>query len=232
MSRFLSLPDAGVFLSLFMVSWSQAVQRVCPMDLCHTPCLSVAPCLPCWQVTTSDIVDAVGFLDTTNEGDTEGQWIPVIVVVHIHHVGKRDLMLVTGAICLSRLFLKGAEVYRREGHCITCHQEKGQGLPAAQFPPLAESEWVVGQPERLIALTLHGLLGPMEVKGKTYQGLVPMTPFKGLKDDEIAAVLTYVRNAFGNQAPMIGPDTVRAVREATRNQNGFIQASTLLESFP
>ncbi|MDG1891403.1 MAG: HEAT repeat domain-containing protein [Verrucomicrobiota bacterium] len=130
------------------------------------------------------------------------------------------------------LFLKGAEVYRREGHCITCHQEKGQGLPAAQFPPLAESEWVVGQPERLIALTLHGLLGPMEVKGKTYQGLVPMTPFKGLKDDEIAAVLTYVRNAFGNQAPMIGPDTVRAVREATRNQNGFIQASTLLESFP
>ena len=88
-------------------------------------------------------------------------------------------------------FEKGAEIYRREGHCITCHQENGQGLPAAQFPPLEGSDWVTGDTDRLIKLTLHGLLGPIDVKGKHYLGLVPMTPFKGLSDEEIASVLTF-----------------------------------------
>ena len=125
------------------------------------------------------------------------------------------------------LYLKGAAVYRREGHCITCHQENGQGLPAAQFPPLAESEWVSGNPDRLIKLTLHGLLGPIEVKGVKYQGLVPMTPFKGLSDEELSAVLTYVRNSFGNIGSVILPNQIEAVRKATRDQKGFMQPQDL-----
>ena len=127
------------------------------------------------------------------------------------------------------LFVKGAEVYRREGHCITCHQENGLGLPAAQFPPLAETQWVNGDPERLIKLTLHGLFGPIKVKDKTYPGLVPMTPFKGLSDDEIAAVLTYVRNTFGNRADAIFPSAVSAVRKATADQRGFLHPADLQE---
>ena len=63
-------------------------------------------------------------------------------------------------------FKKGHEVYSREGHCITCHQSDGKGLPAAMFPPLAGTKWINGSEERLIKLTLHGLLGPIEVKGK------------------------------------------------------------------
>jgi glucose/arabinose dehydrogenase/mono/diheme cytochrome c family protein/lysophospholipase L1-like esterase len=125
------------------------------------------------------------------------------------------------------LYVKGAEIYRREGHCITCHQENGQGLPAAQFPPLAESEWVSGDPDRLIKLTLHGLLGPIKVKGIAYQGLVPMTPFKGLSNDELAAVLTYVRNSFGNKGSSIQPEHIERIRRATSNQKGFLQSDEL-----
>lgn len=130
------------------------------------------------------------------------------------------------------LFLEGAEVYSREGHCITCHQQDGKGLPAAMFPPIAGTKWTNGNEERLIRLTLHGLLGPIEVEGRHYPGLVPMTPFRGLSDREIAAVLTYVRNAFGNQASVITPEEVRAVREATKDQTGFYAPADLLKAFP
>jgi mono/diheme cytochrome c family protein/glucose/arabinose dehydrogenase len=130
------------------------------------------------------------------------------------------------------LFKKGAEVYSREGHCITCHQPDGEGLPAAMFPPLSQTKWAQGSEERLIKLTLHGLLGPIEVKGKQYPGQVPMTAFKHLNDDEIAAVLTYVRNTFGNKASVITPAKVRQVREATKNQASFYAPADLLEEHP
>jgi mono/diheme cytochrome c family protein/glucose/arabinose dehydrogenase len=131
-----------------------------------------------------------------------------------------------------RLFELGAEVYRREAHCITCHQADGQGLPAAQFPPIAKSEWVTGSPERLIRLALHGLMGPIEVNGVKYPGQVPMTAFKGLSDQELAGVLTYVRNSFGNQASPITPAQVAEQRTATKAQEGFLNPAELLKQFP
>ena len=124
-------------------------------------------------------------------------------------------------------FLRGAEVFLRDGHCGTCHQKDGNGLPAAQFPPLAGSEWVLGDEERLIKLTLHGLIGPIEVKGVKYPGAVPMTPFKMLSDNEIADVLTFVRNAFGNIAAPVTRDSVSKIRAATKDQQTFYQASEL-----
>ncbi|MFK7852273.1 MAG: PVC-type heme-binding CxxCH protein [Akkermansiaceae bacterium] len=130
------------------------------------------------------------------------------------------------------LFKKGAEVYHREGHCITCHQPDGEGLPAAQFPPLSGTKWVNGSEERLIKLTLHGLMGPIEVKGKKYPGQVPMTAFKQLSDAEIAAVLTYVRNTFGNEAPMVTPAKVKNIREATKSQPSFYAPEDLLKQHP
>lgn len=128
------------------------------------------------------------------------------------------------------LFKKGAEVYSREGHCITCHQADGEGLPAAQFPPISNTKWVQGDPDRLIKLTLHGLLGPIEVKGKKYPGQVPMTQFKGLSDEEVAAVLTYVRNSFGNKASPIYPDRVATIREETKDRKGFYSPEELLKN--
>ena len=130
------------------------------------------------------------------------------------------------------LFKKGHEVYSREGHCITCHQADGEGLPAAMFPPLSKTKWVQGSDERLIKLTMHGLHGPIEIKGKSYPGQVPMTAFKALSDEEIAAVLTYVRNTFGNKAPLVTPAKVREVREATKSKESFYAPADLLKEHP
>jgi mono/diheme cytochrome c family protein/glucose/arabinose dehydrogenase len=133
----------------------------------------------------------------------------------------------------SQLYAKGAEVYSREGHCATCHQPNGRGIPAAGFPPLDGTRWVTQSEDRLIKLVLKGLYGPMEVKGESYSGLVPMTGFEGLlDDDEIAAVLTYTRNSFGNQASVISPAQVKRVREETRDHQGFFSPAELLELHP
>ncbi|MDZ7720780.1 MAG: PVC-type heme-binding CxxCH protein [Balneolaceae bacterium] len=131
------------------------------------------------------------------------------------------------------LFMKGREIYALDGYCGTCHQPDGKGLTASGFPPLAGTRWVNGNEERLIKLTLHGLAGPIEVLGKEYPGNVPMTPFGGmLNDEEVAAVLTYVRNAFGNEASAITPEKVKEVREATQDKNGFYSPDELLEQHP
>ena len=131
------------------------------------------------------------------------------------------------------LFLKGKSVYEREGFCITCHQPDGKGLSASQFPPLANAKWVTGNEERLIKITLKGMMGPIEVLGKKYPGQVPMTPFGGmLNDEEVASVLTYVRNSFGNSAAPIDPETVKKVREKTKDKKGFYSAEELLKAHP
>jgi len=131
------------------------------------------------------------------------------------------------------LYVKGAEIYNREGFCVTCHQPNGKGLEASGFPPLLGSHWAIGNEERLIKLTLKGLMGPIEVLGKEYPGQVPMTPFEGmLKDDEVAAVLTYVRNSFGNKASAISPEKVKEVREKIKDKKGFYAPDELLIEHP
>lgn len=128
------------------------------------------------------------------------------------------------------LYTLGREVYSRDGYCSTCHQPDGKGLPASGFPPLAGTEWVTGNPERLIKLTLDGLIGPMTVDGVQYTGQVPMTPFRGLlNDEELAAVLTYVRNAFGNRASAITPEQVAGIRESTSNRQGYYTVEELMQ---
>ncbi|BCX48871.1 cytochrome c [Haloferula helveola] len=129
-------------------------------------------------------------------------------------------------------FIKGHEIYNREGHCGTCHQPDGNGLPPAGFPPIAGTKWAQGSEDRLIKLALHGLIGPIEVKGQKYPGQVPMTQFAGLLNDEdLASVLTYVRNHFGNKASAITPEKVAEVRKATGNRS-FYTSEELLKQHP
>ncbi|TXF90104.1 c-type cytochrome [Neolewinella aurantiaca] len=122
-------------------------------------------------------------------------------------------------------FSAGGEIYHKDGSCVTCHQETGKGLTASGFPPLKGSEWVKGDPEVLAKILLKGLIGPITVKGKDYPGQVPMTPYEDLlNDDEIAKVMTYVRNAFGNRASVITPGFVADVRakiEASGHEGYF-----------
>lgn len=130
-------------------------------------------------------------------------------------------------------FLVGHEIYHREGFCATCHQADGHGLEQAGFPPLSETAWVVGSEERLAKVVLNGLHGPLEVKGVKYPGQVPMTPFAGmLNDEEVAAVLTYVRNSFGNKAPAVKADTIKKVREESKDKQGFYSPEELLKAHP
>lgn len=127
---------------------------------------------------------------------------------------------------------RGAEIYRKDGSCGTCHQTDGQGLPAAMFPPLAGAHWVTGNPERLIDITLHGLTGPIEVNGTTYLGHAPMPPFKAtLNDDQIAAALTYVRNAFGNTASPVNATQVKSVRQSSNDTKRFWTVQKLEEKY-
>jgi putative membrane-bound dehydrogenase-like protein len=131
------------------------------------------------------------------------------------------------------LYVKGKELYEREAYCGTCHQPYGQGLAASGYPPLRQSKWVVENEERLIKLTLKGLYGPMTVLHQEYKGNVPMTPFEGLmNDEELAAVLTYVRNSFGNRASVISPEKVQEIRASIADKEGFYIAEELLKEYP
>ena len=105
---------------------------------------------------------------------------------------------------------RGLAVYSRT--CIACHQPTGKGLPPV-FPSIAETPIVVGNPELPIKFILQGLMGPITVGGTTYNSMMPPVP--GVSDGDIADVLTYVRQSFGNQANAVTADQVKAVRAAT-----------------
>lgn len=103
---------------------------------------------------------------------------------------------------------KGKDAYTT---CVICHGPEGEGMPNLG-PPLAGSEWVLGPAENLIRIQLRGLIGPIEVAGKLYTPVAPMPPQLAQDDETVAAVLTFVRNSFGNQAEMVTPDAVKALR--------------------
>lgn len=131
------------------------------------------------------------------------------------------------------LFNQGKAIYAKEGYCVTCHQADGKGLPGSGFPPLSGTEWVTGSEDRLIKIILKGFMGPIEVNGKSYEGQVPMTPFEGLlKDQEVAAIATYIRNSFGNKASVVQPEKVAQIRAAVKKKKDFYQSSKLLKEHP
>ncbi|WP_221030846.1 c-type cytochrome [Actomonas aquatica] len=114
--------------------------------------------------------------------------------------------------------------------CATCHQVNGQGLPGA-FPPLAESEWVLGSEERLVRILVHGLAGPVEVRGNTYNGNMPafgQGSSYNWTDERISYVLTYIRSEWGNEAEPISPEQVTAIREADGSRSTQYSAEELL----
>ncbi|TAE89909.1 MAG: hypothetical protein EAZ81_11745 [Verrucomicrobia bacterium] len=93
--------------------------------------------------------------------------------------------------------------------CAACHGMDGSGAGGAG-PALAGSEWVTGPVENLIRIQLRGLMGPITVKGSVFNGVMP--PQAHQSDEQVAAVLTYIRQNFGNQASVVTPDQVAALR--------------------
>ena len=88
-----------------------------------------------------------------------------------------------------------------------CHQPTGQGLPNV-FPPLAKSDFLMADKQRSVEVVMKGLSGPVTVNGKQFNSVMP--PMSQLRDDEIANILTYVRNSWGNQGE---PVTAKEVTE-------------------
>ena len=101
----------------------------------------------------------------------------------------------------------GEAIYKK--YCISCHQADGGGVPH-MAPPLIQTKYVLGEKEDMIKIVLNGLKG-VEINDKTYNN--PMPPLGNvLKDKEIADVLSYVRNSFGNKATKISATDVKKVR--------------------
>ncbi len=108
---------------------------------------------------------------------------------------------------------RGAAVYART--CIACHQPTGKGLPPV-FPSIAETPIIAGNPELPIKFILNGLMGPITVNGTTFNSMMPPVP--GVTDQDIADVLTYVRQSFGNKANAVTPAQVKAIRDANASR--------------
>jgi mono/diheme cytochrome c family protein len=105
---------------------------------------------------------------------------------------------------------------RLYSNCMSCHQANGRGLPPV-YPPLRGSEIVHGDAATLVKIVMHGLEGPIKVDGQTYNQVMPAAPLR--TDEEIAAVLTYVRGAWGNTGDAIDTAIVARIREETKGRN-------------
>ena len=134
---------------------------------------------------------------------------------------------------LASQIASGKEIYMKAapggGLCFTCHQSTGLGL-AGQFPPLAGSDWVLGDKERLIKISIYGLMGEIEVNGEKYNNVMvpPGIPPGSLTDQQIADVLTYIRNDWGNSASSVSPKEVANVRASIKDR-GPMQMWTAAE---
>ena len=114
-----------------------------------------------------------------------------------------------------------------EQTCSICHQAGGTGIPG-QFPPLAGSDWVLEEgPNRIIKLILNGIQGPITVSGQQFNN--SMLPWRDtLTDEQIAAVATYIRSTWGNKAPAVKPEDVKAQRDATAGRSTSWSPAELL----
>jgi len=106
---------------------------------------------------------------------------------------------------------EGKKVY--DQYCLSCHQAQGTGVPNLN-PPLKATDYVLGDKQRLIGIVLKGSNEGLNINGMTYSNAMP--PHNFLSDQEIAQVLSYVRNSFGNQADTVAAEEVKKVREALK----------------
>jgi mono/diheme cytochrome c family protein len=102
--------------------------------------------------------------------------------------------------------------------CLACHQATGMGVPNA-FPPLAGSEYVNGSADRMVAIIIHGLQGPITVNGAEYNSaMMPYGTNVPMTDEQIAAVATYTRSSWGNTGSAVSAADVARVRAATASR--------------
>jgi len=121
-------------------------------------------------------------------------------------------------------FAAGRDLYAAS--CAACHQLTGLGMDGLA-PPLADSEWVLGPPDRAARIILHGVRGKLDVKGKTYE--MEMPSLGVLDDEQIASVLTYIRREWEHGATPVDAAVVKKIREATASRNEAWTEAELLK---
>jgi len=112
-----------------------------------------------------------------------------------------------GTLTLQEQIKAGEQLFT--GTCSVCHQANGAGIPGV-FPPLAKSDYLTTDLHRTIGIPLHGLTGKVTVNGTEYNSVMP--PMSQLNDDEVANILTFVLNSWGNPGGRISADDVKQVR--------------------
>jgi mono/diheme cytochrome c family protein len=122
------------------------------------------------------------------------------------------------------LVANGARLYGFT--CAACHQGHGRGM-AGLAPPLRDSEWVQGPTARLLRIALCGVRGPIEVAGQTWT--LEMPGHDKLPDDELAAILSYVRQQFGNGGSLVGAAELAAMRQALAGRKDQFTVEELLQ---
>jgi len=167
----------------------------------------VSPMPPMAQLLNpSDLRDLVAWLASLDQGG-----VKTIATVTPEPLDPGTLAIPEKSAALSAIdpaFLKIGQ--QQFIVCGACHGQDGEGTAAG--PPLAGSEWVTGPVENLIRIQLRGLQGPIKVKGVEYNFPAGMTALAYQTDEQIAAVLTYVRNSHGNSASPVSPAEVAALR--------------------
>jgi mono/diheme cytochrome c family protein len=99
--------------------------------------------------------------------------------------------------------------------CSGCHQANGMGMPGLA-PRLAGSEWVIGPPSVPIRIVQHGLQGPIKIGDETWDQEMPAV--SGLTDEELAAIITYVRRSFGNEGDPVPTEVVTSERQNIKDR--------------
>ena len=123
----------------------------------------------------------------------------------------------------------GKKIYG--GSCSNCHQATGVGQPGS-YPPLVDSEWVLGSKERLAAILLKGIEGPLNVKGACYTTQVMPAQEKLLTPEKIADLMTYIRGSWGNTANAVTTDEVSAAKAKFLSHTGAWKEPDLLKIAP
>jgi mono/diheme cytochrome c family protein len=121
----------------------------------------------------------------------------------------------------------GKKLYNAAGSCVACHMADGKGQPGS-IPPLAGSGWLKDNPDRTIAIVLRGLAGPILVDHKRYYGAMP--PQLMFDDEQIALMVTYVNNAWGNKGAVVEADRVAKLRKEL--PMAVYTPETILKAFP
>lgn len=127
---------------------------------------------------------------------------------------------------------KGKQLF--SANCAVCHMENGSGNPANNCPNLAGSDWVsAAGPGRIIRIVSKGSTGPIDVNGKTWSGGTMLAIGDQMPGDEkqkaenIAAIISYIRKTFGNNASSVTPEQVAAVRDQIKSKTGYYSAEEL-----